>query len=149
MLPLIGLLLPLAKTVLGGITGHFEHKRKLKAEKQAAELEWAKHMAQASGKSWKDEYLTILWTLPIVLGMFGYTAPLEKLLLILTQIPPWYTYLLLTITLASFGLSATGRWKEIQTRQRVVTENAKITGKTKAEVSKAASTVMDHGETSD
>jgi len=125
MFALIGLALPLIKTVIGTITSGFEHKRKLKEEKQRAELEWAKYMAQASSKSWKDEYLTILWTLPIVLGMFGYTAPLEKLLLILTQIPEWYTYLLLTITLASFGLSATGRWKETQTRQRVVVERAK------------------------
>jgi len=128
MLPLLGLLLPLGKTILGSITGHFEHKRKLKAEKQAAELEWAKYMAQASGKSWKDEYLTIVWTLPIVLGMFGWITPLERLLIILQQIPEWYTYLLLVITLASFGLSANGKWKELQTRQQMAVEKVKQNG---------------------
>ena len=156
MLPLLGLALPLIKTVIGSFTKGFEHKRKLKEERQRGEIEWAKHMAQASGKSWKDEYLTLVWTLPIVLGMLGYTEPLANLLIILKEIPPWYTYLLLVITLASFGLSATGRWKEATSRQLYVKE--KMNGKTREDQSahylanqkpKRELHVMDHKETSD
>ena len=150
MLPLLGLALPLIKTVIGAVTKGFEHKRKLKEEKQRAELEWAKYMAQASGKSWKDEYLTIVWTLPIVLGMFGYTQPLENLLAVLKEIPQWYTYLLLVITLASFGLSATGKWKDVNTRQLVVKERLNGIGKMKEGPSdEPYSKPMEHKETSD
>jgi len=122
MLPLI---MPILSLIAKPIVGWFTHKAEMQKAKQAAEIEWAKEMAKASGKSWKDEYLTILWTLPIVLGMFGYTAPLEKLLLILKQIPEWYTYLLLVITLASFGLSVTGRWQDIKMVKEITTETAR------------------------
>ena len=110
-------LIPIIGSVVKTATGWFTHKQKMKEARQASELEWAKYMAQASGKSWKDEYLTLVWTLPILLAIFGYVTPLERLLVILKEIPEWYTYLLLTITLASFGLSATGKWKEVQTRR--------------------------------
>lgn len=106
-------LMPILSLVAKPIMGWFTHKADMQKAKQAAEIKWAAEMATASGKSWKDEYLTLLWTVPILLAMFGYTTPLEKLLIILKQIPEWYTYLLLVITLASFGLSATGRWKEL------------------------------------
>lgn len=114
---MIPFLMPILSLVAKPIVGWFTHKQEMAKAKQAAEIRWAAEMATASGKSWKDEYLTIVWTLPIVLAMFGFTTPLERLLVILQQIPEWYTYLLLVITLASFGLSATGRWKELQTRQ--------------------------------
>lgn len=110
-------LMPIISLVAKPIMGWFTHKAEMQKAKQAAEIQWAAEMATASGKSWKDEYLTLLWTVPILLAMFGYTTPLEKLLIILKQIPEWYTYLLLVITLASFGLSATGRWKELQSRR--------------------------------
>lgn len=116
-------MLPVIMGVLGliakPIVSWFKHKQDMQKARQDAELKWASEMAKASGKSWKDEYLTLVWTLPIVLGMFGYTEPLENLLIILKQIPEWYTYLLLVITLASFGLSITGRWKEIKMVQEI------------------------------
>ena len=113
-------LMPILSLVAKPIMGWFTHKADMQKAKQAAEIRWAAEMATASGKSWKDEYLTLLWTVPILLAMFGYTTPLEKLLIILKQIPEWYTYLLLVITLASFGLSATGRWKQFSARREIV-----------------------------
>ena len=114
-------LMPILSLVAKPIVGWFTHKAEMQKAKQAAEIEWASQMAKASGKSWKDEYLTIVWTLPIVLGMFGYTEPLERLLQILKQIPEWYTYLLLVITLASFGLSVSGRWQDIKMVKEITT----------------------------
>ncbi len=119
MLPFI---MPILSLIAKPIVGWFTHKAEMQKAKQAAEIEWASQMAKASGKSWKDEYLTIVWTLPIVLGMFGWTVPLERLLLILQQIPEWYTYLLLVITLASFGLSVTGRWQDIKMVKEIATK---------------------------
>jgi hypothetical protein len=122
MLPVImGILGIVAKPIMGWFT----HKADMQKTKQAAEIEWAKEMAKGSANSWKDEYLTLLWTLPILLAMFGYTAPLENLLIILKQIPEWYTYLLLVITLASFGLSVTGRWKDIKMVQDITVSRQK------------------------
>ncbi len=117
--------MPILSLIAKPIVGWFSHKAEMQKAKQAAEIEWASQMAKASGKSWKDEYLTIVWTLPIVLGMFGWTAPLEKLLVILTQIPPWYTYLLLVITHASFGLSVNGRWQDMKMVKEITRETVK------------------------
>jgi len=113
--------MPILSLIAKPIVGWFTHKAEMQKAKQQAEIEWASEMAKASGKSWKDEYLTIVWTLPIVLGMFGWTAPLERLLLILKDIPEWYTYLLLVITLASFGLSVSGRWQDIKMVKEITT----------------------------
>ena len=72
MFPLLGLLGPVFKLVVGGVTKHFEHKRQMKEARQASELKWAETMAKATETSWKDEYITIVITLPIVGAMLGY-----------------------------------------------------------------------------
>jgi hypothetical protein len=59
-------------------------------------------------------------------------------LLILKQIPEWYTYLLLVITLASFGLSVTGRWQDIKMVKEITTK--KLNGE-----SPTATTPTSHG----
>jgi len=140
MLPL---LLPILGMVAKPIMGWFKHKQNMQTAKQNAEIQWASDMAKASGKSWKDEYLTLLWTLPILLAMFGFTDPLERLLIILKQIPEWYTYLLLVITLASFGLSVTGRWKDIKMVQEITQK--RLNGGTTLKTTRSRIKPMPHG----
>ena len=40
-------------------------------KKATGEIDWDIEMAKSSGESWKDEWLTIIFTAPLVLLMFG------------------------------------------------------------------------------
>ncbi len=135
MLPLIGMLLgPVAKIVGGWIT----HKQKIAEATRASEIKWAETMADASRTSYKDEYVLFLWTLPVLLAILGYAEPMERFLQLLKELPQWYTGLLVTLSLASFGLNAKGKWDTLIAKKG-------FNGGSK----KPSSPVMDHGETSD
>jgi len=74
-------------------------------KKATGELDWDLEMARGSQSSWKDEWLVILFSVPLVLsfipGMEGVVAngfeQLEKM-------PQWYQYSLGVIVAASFGV---------------------------------------------
>jgi hypothetical protein len=80
-------------------------------KKATGELEWDLEMARGSQSSWKDEWLVILFSVPLVLsfvpGMEGVVAngfeQLEKM-------PDWYQYSLGVIVAASFGVRAATRF---------------------------------------
>ena len=82
-----------------------------------AEIKWADTMADASKTSLKDEYILILWTAPILLAIFGYSEPMERFLELLNQLPVWYTSLLVTLSLATFGISAKGKWEKLMSKK--------------------------------
>jgi hypothetical protein len=88
-------------------------KSKAKAEAEATVMvqasqsvaDWEAIMARNSGGSWKDEWLTILFSIPMILCFFpstvGYvSAGFEAL----NQMPSWYQYTLSVIVSASFGV---------------------------------------------
>ena len=74
-------------------------------KKATGEIDWDLEMARGSQSSWKDEWLVILFSVPLVLsfipGMEGVVAngfeQLEKM-------PNWYQYSLGVIVAASFGV---------------------------------------------
>jgi len=108
MFAFLGLLLgPIAKIVGGWL----EHKQAMQKAKQEGELQWAATMAEASKTSWKDEYLTVVFTAPMVFAMFGWYEPLSILLGILETAPGWYTTVILTIVSGSFGMNLLDRYK--------------------------------------
>ena len=90
------------------------HIAKAKAEAEAKVLvssatsvaEWEKIMAQASDNSWKDEYLVILFSLPLILSFAGewgrdiVTDGFEAL----SGMPEWYQLSLGSIVAASFAI---------------------------------------------
>ena len=77
-------------------------------KKATGEIDWDLKMADASASSWKDEWLTILFSVPLVLAfcgdwgrqvvMDGFTA--------LEAMPEYYRYTLGIIVSASFGTRA-------------------------------------------
>lgn len=114
----LALLGPVAKI----IGGWLEHKQSMQKAKQEGELQWAATMAAASAGSWKDEYLTLVFTLPIVMAMFGIDQPLSTLLAILETAPGWYTTVILTIVGASFGVNLHSMYKKNLDRSDFVRE---------------------------
>ena len=74
-------------------------------KKATGELEWDLEMARGSQSSWKDEWLGILFSVPLILafipGMVGVVANgFEQL----EAMPQWYQYSLGVIVAASFGV---------------------------------------------
>lgn len=71
-----------------------------------SEAEWERVMAQGSQQSWKDEWLTILFSIPLILsfcGEWGRTIT-EQGFAALEVMPGWYQYTLGVIVAASFGI---------------------------------------------
>ena len=82
---------------------------KATALKTAAQstADWERIMAESSKNSWKDEWLTIVFSIPLILVFIpsmvehiqaGFTA--------LATLPTWYHEILMVIVLASFGVKA-------------------------------------------
>lgn len=72
---------------------------------------WEQKMAEASASSWKDEWFTILLSMPIVAIIYGVIVNDEQVIhrvgLAFSQLdslPEWYQYLLFVAVLASFGI---------------------------------------------
>ena len=74
-------------------------------KKATGEIDWDLQMAKGSQSSWKDEWLTILFSIPLILA---FTPGMEDLVRNgfqqLEQMPEWYQYSLGVIVAASFGV---------------------------------------------
>ena len=75
-------------------------------EKQiAGEIDWDIAAQKNSERSWKDEYLTILFSIPLLLCFLPFTVDyVERGFEALAQTPDWYKYTLGVIVSASFGI---------------------------------------------
>ena len=80
-------------------------------QKQATgEIDWDVAQAKASESSWKDEWLTVVFTLPLILLLFGEEERVHNFCLALSNCPEWYQYLLGTIVAASFGFRGAAKF---------------------------------------
>jgi len=72
---------------------------------QQAEIEWDKQQAKNAQSSWKDEYWTIVLSIPAILcfipGLSEYVAQGFDAL---KHTPEWYQYALLVAIAAAFGV---------------------------------------------
>lgn len=118
---MIGQLLgPITGIVGSLVQGKMEQKaaetkaKVAKAEAQAqimvsqatSEADWEKVMAEGSRDSWKDEWLTILFSVPLVLAFCGEWGRdiVADGFSALNTMPDYYRYTLGAIVSASFGI---------------------------------------------
>jgi hypothetical protein len=83
-----------------------EAKAKIMLSKETSVQDWERIMAQGSQSSWKDEYLVILFSIPLILvftGEWGRTVVAEGFAA-LEVMPQWYQYTLGVIVSASFAV---------------------------------------------
>lgn len=80
-------------------------------EKQiAGEIAWDVTAQKNSGDSWKDEYLTILFSIPLLLCFLPFTVEyVERGFQALALTPEWYKYTLGVIVSASFGIKGASK----------------------------------------
>ena len=118
---MLGSLLGPVTNIVGSIvSGKMEQKaaetkaKVAKAEAQAkimlsqatSEADWEKVMAEGSRDSWKDEWLTILFSVPLVLAFCGEWGRdiVSDGVVALNAMPDYYRYTLGAIVSASFGI---------------------------------------------
>jgi len=68
------------------------------------ELEWNQAMAEASSESWKDEWLTILVSIPLILAFTGHTDVVQDGFAALEAMPSFYQTAVGVVFAASFGV---------------------------------------------
>lgn len=73
--------------------------------KATGELDWDLEMAKGSQSSWKDEWLTVLFSIPLVMAFIpGMEEVVANGFKQLNSMPEWYQYSLGVIVAASFGV---------------------------------------------
>ena len=87
-----------------------EAEAKVMEKRATGEVEWDVEQARASAGSWKAEWLTGVFTLPIILLLFGQEERVSNFFEALDKAPDWYQYLLGTIVAASFGFKGAARF---------------------------------------
>ena len=83
-----------------------ETKSKILLSEKTSVADWERIMAQGTQSSWKDEYLVLLFSIPLVLsfcGEFGRSAVANGFAA-LEAMPDWYQYTLGVIVASSFAV---------------------------------------------
>ena len=83
-----------------------ETKSKILLSEKTIVADWERIMAQGTQNSWKDEYLVLLFSIPLVLsfcGEFGRNAVADGFAA-LEAMPEWYQYTLGVIVASSFAV---------------------------------------------
>jgi len=116
---LLGGVVKLGATWLEGRNNKIAAKAEAEASvmKTAAQsqADWERIMAMNSGSSWKDEWLTLLFSIPMILCFFPQTVDyVHAGFSALEEMPSWYQYTLSVIVAASFGVRAAVGWKKMK-----------------------------------
>lgn len=106
---LIGPVADLGKTWLEGKVAKTKAKAEAEAKVMVTQAEsaadWETAMARASNQSWKDEWITILFSIPLILAFIPPAVPhVQEGFRVLSTMPEWYQYGLSVIIAASFGV---------------------------------------------
>ena len=79
--------------------------------KATGEIDWDLEMAKGSQSSWKDEWLTVLFSIPLVLAFIpGMEEVVKNGFARLNEMPEWYQYSLGVIVAASFGVRSASKF---------------------------------------
>ena len=116
--PLLGVAGDVVKGVVASKKAKAEQKlTKIKAETEllnkqiSGEVEWDIQAIKQAEGSWKDEYLTILFSIPLLLCFIPFTVEyVERGFTALQQTPDWYKYTLGVIVSASFGIKGASKF---------------------------------------
>lgn len=105
----------LIPALINGVTGFFSDRAKIKQAKVDGQVrllqsasdnvaDWEQLHAKGSQSSWKDEYVLLMWSVPVAMAFLGFEDQVMAGFASLAKMPEWYSYTLVTISLASFGI---------------------------------------------
>lgn len=97
-----------AKTAVTRAEG--EAKAALLVKAADAEASWDAIMAKNSETSWKDEFWTIVLSIPLIMAFIpGLAEYVQEGFTVLSGVPDWYFYSILTAIAGAFGFRAVTR----------------------------------------
>lgn len=118
------LIAPLADLAKQHFANKAEEKQAVheaKLQRIAQESNWEDTMAKGSLSSWKDEWFTVVLSVPVVAVGVGIALDNPTILLrtkealdALTGLPEWYQYLLYVAVLSSFGIRGVDKLMELR-----------------------------------
>ena len=110
---LLGPAVDLAKDFIKGKADEKKAIQQAKITRINNDANWEEKMASATDKSWKDEFWSVILSLPILAVAYSVAtdnnAVIERLnsaFDTLNTLPEWYQYLLFIAVSASFGLKS-------------------------------------------
>jgi len=117
--------------VAGLVTDWLQGQRDKSQAKHTAQMQvlsntaiWEAKMADATSQSWKDEWFTILLSLPILAIIYGVVMNdpdiIDRVGLAFSQLnalPEWYQYLLYLAVFASFGIRGADKISQLLTKR--------------------------------
>lgn len=104
ILPIVNAVTSIAGTWLEGKVETQKAKVEMAKKVAAGEMEWNQAMAQASASSWKDEWLTILVSIPLILSFTGHEDIVKRGFEALESMPDFYKTAVGVVFAASFGV---------------------------------------------
>jgi len=118
---LIGPVAGLAKNYLSNKAEEKQAQHQAKMSVIQNDADWESKMANASKDSWKDEFWTIVLSIPVF--MVGYAIAANDVSVIdrvatgfeaLEKLPEWYQYLLFIAISSSFGIRGASKLMELR-----------------------------------
>jgi hypothetical protein len=110
---LLGPAMELGKEFLKGKADEKKAIQERKINAIQNDADWESKMADATKNSWKDEFFSIILSLPLI--AVAYSVAMDDVTIIqrvnegfeaLNKLPDWYQYLLFIAVSASFGLKS-------------------------------------------
>lgn len=116
-IPIISGLIQLGQTWIEGknkeTEAHAEAKAKVIVKSAENIGTWEQIHATNSATSWKDEWITILFSVPLILAFVpGAVEYVHLGFAALEDMPEWYQYTVSVIVAASFGVRSAIGWKK-------------------------------------
>ena len=102
-----------AVSVVGGLASNWlegkqaasQEKLKIAKAKAVAEIEWDVTQAKSADNSWKDEYWTVVLSVPLMMCFIPSLAPYvrEGFMVLKESVPEWYIMAVGAAIAAAFG----------------------------------------------
>ena len=82
-----------------------ESKAKILMSKETSTADWERIMAESTKNSWKDEFITIVVMIPVILCFVpGLESVVKNGFDRLSELPEWYTWLVFAVCSAAIGI---------------------------------------------
>jgi hypothetical protein len=112
MLSILTSLAGLATSVIDGKTQVKLTEAEIKKKQLTGELDWDIEAIRATQNSWKDEWITLLFSIPLILAFCGDwgNQVVQAGFTSLDAMPTWYQYSLGGIVSASIGMRSVSKF---------------------------------------